>query len=198
MPTPSRPTVLFSSAAWLLAGTGFFLPGGAFAQSPAASPVSMTTTDNPLITESTLPYHLPPFDRIKDADYAPAFEQGMAEHLKEVDAIADNPAPATFENTIVALERSGRTLERVGLIFSNLAGANTNPAMQRTETEMAPKQAAHEDAVRLNTKLFARIQSSTTGVTTSASTRNPSTCSNATKRTSCAPGPNSPTPTRRN
>ncbi len=134
----------------LLAAAAFALPAGILAQSPAG---------NPLLIESTLPYHLPPFDRIKDADFAPALEQGMADHLKEVEAIADDPAPVTFDNTIVALERSGRLLERVDLLFSNLAGANTNPAIQKIETEMAPKQAAHADAVRLNTKLFARIQS---------------------------------------
>ncbi len=130
----------------LLAAAALALPASVFAE-------------NPLLTASTLPYHLPPFDRIQNADYAPALEQGMAEHLKEVEAIADDPAPPTFENTIVALERSGRLLERVGLIFSNLAEANTNPALQQTQTETAPKLAAHEDAVRLNAKLFARIES---------------------------------------
>lgn len=159
MQNPPRPAVLLSSAACLIAGVGFALPGRVLGQSPAASPVSMTTTENPLFTESTLPYHLPPFDRVKDADYEPAFERGMADHLKEIDAIANNAAPATFENTIVALERSGRTLERVTLLFSNLAGANTNPAIQATETKMAPKQAAHADTISLNGKLFARIQS---------------------------------------
>ncbi len=159
MQMPPRPAVLVSSIACLLVGAGFVIPTRVLAQSSAASPVSMTTTDNPLLTESTLPFHMPPFDRIKDADYEPAFEQGMAAHLKEVDAIANNPAPPTFENTIVALEKSGRALERVDLIFSNLAGANTNPAIQTVETAMAPKQAAHADTISLNTKLFARIQS---------------------------------------
>ena len=118
----------------------------------------MPSTDNPLLSESKLPYHYPPFDRIKDADYMPAFDQGMAEHLKEVEAIADNPEPATFDNTIIALERAGRLLERVDLIFGNLAGANTNPEIQKVEADVAPKQAAHNDAIYLNTKLFARIQ----------------------------------------
>ena len=158
MQKPSRPVVFVSSAACLIAGASFFLPGRALAQTSAATPVSMTTTDNPLLSVSPLPYHLPPFDRIKDADFGPALEQGMKENLKEVETIANNPAPATFDNTIVALERSGRTLERVQLIFSNLAGANTNPAIQKTEADMAPKMAAHADTISLDGKLFARIQ----------------------------------------
>ena len=129
------------------------------AQSPDATAASMATAENPLLTESTLPFHLPPFDRIKDADFEPAYAQGMAEHLKEVAATANNPAPATFENTVVALERSGQLLERVERIFSNLAGANTNPTIQKIESTMAPKLAAHSDEIHLNAALFARIQS---------------------------------------
>ena len=143
-----RPAALFCLS--LLTG------GSALAQSPAPA---MTPTENPLLTESTLPFHYPPFDKIKDADYAPAFEQGMAEQLKEVAAIADNPATATFDNTVVAMERSGLTLGRVQRIFENLAGANTNPAIQETETAVAPKLAAHGDEIFLNAKLFARVQS---------------------------------------
>ncbi len=145
-----RPAVLFSSAAFLLAGTSL-----ALAQSPA--PAAMKT-DNPLLTESTLQFHFPPFDRIKDADFEPAFEQGMADHLKEVLAIANNKEPATFENTIVAMERAGQTLGRVNSIFSNLAGANTNPAIQEVETNVSPKLAAHQDEIFLNPTLFARVQ----------------------------------------
>ncbi len=147
---PLRSAVLFSSAALLLAGTSL-----ALAQSPA--PAAMKT-DNPLLTESPLQFHFPPFDRIKDADYEPAFEQGMADHLKEVLAIANNKEPATFENTIVALERAGQTLGRVNSIFSNLAGANTNPAIQDVETAVSPKLAAHQDEIFLNPTLFARVQ----------------------------------------
>lgn len=114
---------------------------------------------NPLLTESTLPYHYPPFDRIKDDDYPPAFEKGMADQLKEVDAIADNKSPATFDNTIVTLERSGQLLARVNRVFSNLAGANTNPVLQKIEVAVAPKLSAQSDAIRLNGTLFARIRS---------------------------------------
>ncbi|HXM33402.1 MAG TPA: M3 family metallopeptidase [Chthoniobacterales bacterium] len=115
--------------------------------------------DNPLLKESALPYRLPLFDRIKDKDYGPAFEAGMAEELREVDAIAKNTDKPTFENTIVALERSGQTLARIQRVFSNLAATNTNPTLQKIEGEMAPKLAAHNDAIRLNPALFARVQS---------------------------------------
>jgi len=114
-------------------------------------------TDNPLFTESKLPYQMPPFDRIKDEHYAPAITQGMAEQLKEAEAIANDKEPATFENTVVALEKSGQTLSRTERIFSNLTSANTNPTLQKIEAEMAPKLAAHQDAIRLNGPLFARI-----------------------------------------
>ena len=125
----------------------------------ADTPVPAARADNPLLTESTLPYQLPPFDRIKDDDFAPAFELSMAEQLKEVDVIADNKAPATFENTVVALERSGQTLARVNRIFSSLAGANTNPVLQKLEAAIAPKLSAQRDAITLNSALFSRIQS---------------------------------------
>jgi peptidyl-dipeptidase Dcp len=125
---------------------------------PSVATKSKPMTDNPLLVESVLPYHAPPFDRIKDEHYAPAFEKGMADELKEVEKIAGNPEKATFENTIVALERSGELLGRVDRIFSNLAGCNTNPAIQKIEKEMAPKLAAHEDAIHLNGPLFARVQ----------------------------------------
>ncbi len=114
---------------------------------------------NPLLKESALPYRLPPFAEVKDEHYVPAFAQGMAEELKEVDVIAKNPEKPTFENTIVALERSGQTLARVNHVFSNLAAANTNPTLQKIESEMAPKLAAHNDAIRLNAALFDRIRS---------------------------------------
>src|SRR5947207_4628045 len=114
--------------------------------------------DNPLLKESTLPYHYPPFDKIKDEHFAPAMEAGMREQLKEVDAIANNSTKPTFDNTVVALERTGRLLDRVEETFSNLNSCNTNPAMQKIETEMAPKLSAHRDAIHLNGKLFAHVQ----------------------------------------
>ncbi len=115
-------------------------------------------TENPLLKESTLEFHYPPFDQIKDQHFAPAYEAGMAEQLQEVKPIANNPEPPTFENTIVALEKTGDLLGRVDRIFSNLSAANTNPALQKTETEMAPKLSAHQDAIHLNGPLFKRIE----------------------------------------
>ena len=112
---------------------------------------------NPLLVESTLPLHFPRFDQIRDDDFLPAFEQGMAEHRKEIEAIASNPDKPTFDNTIVAMERSGATLSRVQTIFGNLSGANTDPKLQEVQRAMAPKFAAHQDEVQLDPRLFARI-----------------------------------------
>ena len=116
------------------------------------------TTANPLLLPSTLPFQAPPFDKITNADFRPAFEEGMREHLAEVNAIADDPAPPTFENTLVALEKSGRTLTRVQMVFNTLSGANTNDELQSLQEEVAPKLAAHEDAILLNPRLFGRIE----------------------------------------
>ncbi|ACB74920.1 M3 family metallopeptidase [Opitutus terrae] len=113
---------------------------------------------NPLFTASSLPYQLPPFDQLRDEHFAPAFERGMTEQLAEVDAVARNPEAPTFANTIIPLERSGVLLTRVNNVFSNLSAANTNPAIQEVEAAMAPKLAAHRDAIRLNGPLFARIK----------------------------------------
>src|SRR4029077_18079130 len=113
---------------------------------------------NPLLAESAPPFHTPPFDKIRNEDFAPAYEKGMAEELKKMEKIAKNPGKPTFENTIVAMERAGVLLDRVDRIFSNLAACNTNPELQKVEKEMAPKLAAHEDAIHLNSELFARVQ----------------------------------------
>src|SRR3989442_660527 len=120
--------------------------------------VSAADPDNPLLKESALPYHYPPFDKIKDAHFVPAIEAGMREQLKEVDLVANNSEKPTFENTVVALERTGRLLDRAEQTFSNLNACNTNPTLQKIEKEMAPKLSAHRDAIHLNGKLFARIQ----------------------------------------
>ena len=120
--------------------------------------VSAADPDNPLLKESALPYHYPPFDKIKDAHFVPAIEAGMREQLKEVDVVANNSEKPTFENTVVALERTGRLLDRAEQTFSNLNACNTNPTLQKIEKEMAPKLSAHRDAIHLNGKLFSRIQ----------------------------------------
>jgi peptidyl-dipeptidase Dcp len=114
--------------------------------------------ENPFFTESTLPFHYPRFDQIKDSDYAPAFERGMADQLKETDAIASNPDKPTFDNTVVAMERSGRLLGRVESVFDNLKDTNSDDEINAIDAEMAPKRAATTDAIFLNPELFARIQ----------------------------------------
>jgi len=112
---------------------------------------------NPFYAASTLPFSAPPFDKIKDEDYQPAIETGMAQELAEINRIANNPAAPTFENTLVAMERSGRLLARASAAFAGVSQANTNPLLQRTRTALAPQFAAHQDAIHLNRKLFERI-----------------------------------------
>ncbi|MER7861905.1 M3 family metallopeptidase [Amycolatopsis japonica] len=119
----------------------------------------MISQDNPFAAPSELPYALPPFDRIADEHFLPAFEAGLAEHAAEIEEIANSAEPPTFENTIVALEKSGRLLSRVSSVFFNLAGSNANDEIQRVQAEMAPRLAAHADAINLNPALFARINS---------------------------------------
>ncbi|MFG6109237.1 peptidyl-dipeptidase Dcp [Stenotrophomonas nematodicola] len=126
-------------------------------QTPAAQQPADAST-NPLLSASTLPFQAPPFDKIKDSDYLPAFNEGMKQHLAEVRKIADNPEPATFDNTIEALERSGETLTRVSRIFFGLVQADTNDARQKIQEEVAPKLADHQDEINLDPKLFARIK----------------------------------------
>jgi len=114
-------------------------------------------TSNPFFKESPLPFNYPQFDRIKDSDFAPAFDAGMAEQLREVEAVANNPEPPTFENTIVAMERSGQVLDRATTVFFALVGADTNDARNKLRSDYSAKFAAHSDAISLNSKLFARI-----------------------------------------
>jgi peptidyl-dipeptidase Dcp len=126
----------------------------------ATAPAHTTTvmTDNPFFAASTLPFQAPPFDRIKDADYQPAIEEGMRRHLAEIEKIADNPAPATFANTLVAMQKSGAMLIRATHTFEAVTAANTNPTLQKVQETEAPLLAAHQDAIHLNSKLFARVQ----------------------------------------
>ena len=112
---------------------------------------------NPFYAASALPFQAPPFDKIKDSDYQPAIEAGMAEQRKEVREIADNPAPPTFENTLVALEKTGQLFNRVMLVFNGVTGANLSPALQKVQDVEAPKLAAHQDAIFLDSKLFERV-----------------------------------------
>jgi peptidyl-dipeptidase Dcp len=114
--------------------------------------------DNPLLTASTLPFQAPPFDKIQDADYTPAFEQGMTQHLEEINKIADSAEAPTFTNTIEAMEKTGETLNRVSRIFFGIVQADTNDARQKIQEDIAPKLAAHQDEISLNPTLFARIK----------------------------------------
>jgi len=116
------------------------------------------TNANPFAQRSTLEYELPPFAQIKEEHYLPAFYEGCAEHLIEVQAILDTPGAATFENTIVALERSGQYLGRMMRVFYNKSSSDTNDALDTIEEEIAPKLAAHQDAISLNPVLFKRIK----------------------------------------
>ncbi|MCA7024716.1 MULTISPECIES: M3 family metallopeptidase [Stenotrophomonas] len=113
---------------------------------------------NPFFAESPLPLHYPQFDKIKDADFAPAFDAGMKQQLDEVEAIANNPAPPTFDNTLIALEKSGAILDRATTVFFSLIGADTNDARKQLQADYSARFAAHSDAINLNGKLFSRIE----------------------------------------
>ncbi len=124
---------------------------------PTQAHANADANTNPLLTPSTLPFQYPPFDKIRNEHFLPAITQGMQEQLKEVEAIAKNPDKPSFENTIVALERSGALLRRASTVFFNLSATLTNPEMQKVQRTLAPQLAAHNDAIRLNPALFARI-----------------------------------------
>src|SRR5258708_9508327 len=101
----------------------------------APRPAATAPAANPFLAESTLPFHAPPFDKIKDSDYTPAIEAGMKGQLSEIEAIADNPQPPTFANTLEAMERSGALLTRVTKVFFNLSQSNTNDTIQKIKAE---------------------------------------------------------------
>jgi peptidyl-dipeptidase Dcp len=113
---------------------------------------------NPFYAPSPLPFQAPPFDRIQDSDYQPAIEAGMAQQLTEIRAIADNPDLPSFENTLGALEKSGRLLDRVMSVFDAVTSANTNPDLQSVQKIEAPKLAAHHDAIYLDSRLYQRVE----------------------------------------
>jgi peptidyl-dipeptidase Dcp len=141
-------------------------PDSAKAPAPAASaskasstvPAATDMTSNPFYRASTLPFQAPPFDKIHDADYQSAIEEGMKQHMVEIEKIANNPEAPTFENTYVAMEKSGAMLNRVMATFNAVTGANTDDALQKVQEVEAPKLAAHADAIYLDSKLFQRVQ----------------------------------------
>jgi peptidyl-dipeptidase Dcp len=132
-----------------------FLLGAMLATTAIVTPVFAA---DPFAAPSPLPYQAPPFDIIKDSDYQPGFEAGMAAQIAEVKAIADNPQAPTFDNTIAALERSGAYLNRVGAAFFGVVQANTNDVLDKVQTAETPKLTAHNDAINLDPKLFARVK----------------------------------------
>ena len=132
----------------------------ACAQSPHKADAGKSTAAgaNPFFTASRLQYQAPPFDKITDAHYQPAIKEGMKQQIVEIEEIANQADAPTFENTIVAMERTGTLLTRVGKVFGAIAQANTNDTLQKIQEEEAPKLAAHQDAIFLNPKLFARVK----------------------------------------
>ena len=126
---------------------GILITAGAMALGSSAATLDKPMDfgpDNPFYAPSTLPFHAPPFDKIKDSDYQPAIEAGMAEQRQEIRAIADNPAPPTFENTLVAMEKTGQLFNRAMAAFSGVTGANLNPELQKVQDFEAPRLAAHQ------------------------------------------------------
>jgi peptidyl-dipeptidase Dcp len=124
------------------------------------TPATSTSTGaNPFFVESTLPFHAPRFDLIRNEHYQPALEEGMRQQLAEIDAIARQTVPPNFDNTIVAMERSGALLTRVSKTFSAVSQANTNDTLQKVQEVEAPKLAAHADAIYLNDQLYQRVKS---------------------------------------
>jgi peptidyl-dipeptidase Dcp len=152
-----RPHSFIVAASIALAYAATAIPAAA-APAAASAPAALDAS-NPFAKVSTLPFHYPAFDKIKDEHFKPAFEAGMREHLREVAAIANNKAGPTFENTIVAMERSGQLLARVSTTFSNLQGANTDDQLDAIDREMSPKLAAHQDAIYMNDRLWQRVKS---------------------------------------
>src|SRR6266545_229162 len=116
-----------------------------------------TDRDNPLLGDWATPFATPPFAAIRPEHFGPAFDHALAEHRREIAAIAAEPAAPSFENTIAALERSGRRFARVSAVFHALAGAHTNDALLALEQEIAPRLAAHWDAIYMDQSLFGRV-----------------------------------------
>lgn len=113
---------------------------------------------NPFFKVSELAFHAPAFDKIKNGDFKPALEEGMKQQMDEIGKIAEQADAPSFENTILAIEKSGQLLSRTSMVFNLLTGANTNPELQKVKEEEAPKLTANSDAIYLNTKLFNRVE----------------------------------------
>jgi len=138
-----------------------FFMGGCTVPTPKTITMDSTTVSteqNPFYTESSLYMKYPEFDKIKNKHYTPAFEKGMADHMAEIDAIAERADSPTLENTIISMEKSGALLDRVATVFFALTSANTNDEMEKIRSEMAPKLSAHSDQILLNGILFHRVK----------------------------------------
>jgi peptidyl-dipeptidase Dcp len=153
------------SKGWMLVMAGIMMQGCSDSPPPPesagdAAEVSgaAAAADNPFFAVSPLPLQYPPFDRIREEHYVPAFERGMSEQLAEIDAIVSQTAEASFANTVVPLEVSGQLLNRVSTVFFSMSSAHTNEAIQAIETDISPRLSAHYDAILLNPGLFARVQ----------------------------------------
>ncbi len=135
----------------LLSQISTLITAGAIALTPGAGNTQAAKAafgpSNPFYAPSTLPFQAPPFDKIKDSDYQPAIEAGIVQNLEEIRAIADNNAEPTFENTIVAMEKSGQLINRVNQVFNGVTSANINPVLQKVQDEEAPKLAALQDGI---------------------------------------------------
>ncbi|MEO6773831.1 MAG: dipeptidyl carboxypeptidase II, partial [Kofleriaceae bacterium] len=145
-PTPTTPAPIAETPV---------TPAPAPAPAPTPAPAPHV---NPLLAASTLYEHAVPFDQIRESDYMPAFVEAMRVHDAELRAIADQTAPATFDNTIVAMERGGVMLRRVNYVFGNMEQAMTDPVMDKIQADVAPLLAKHMDDMHLDPKLFARVQ----------------------------------------
>ena len=149
------------AAAMVVALAACSSPSTDSTSTPASAPAAtaeVAAPVNALLTASTLPMQAPPFDKIKDADFQPAIEEGMRQQLAEIEKIANNPQAPDFANTFEAMERSGELLTRSARIFFSLAQANTNDTLQAAQVALAPKMAEHSDAIHLNANLFKRVK----------------------------------------
>jgi len=153
---------LFTALALTLTGCSETDNNSVAESAPATPTEPAMTTDpaenNPFFDESPLYMHYPQFDKVGNADYLPAFELGMTQHLAEIEAIANQTEAPTLDNTLIPMERSGELLTRVATVFFAMTAANTNDELEAIRSEMAPKLSAHNDQIRLNSKLFARVQ----------------------------------------
>ena len=129
------------------------------ATTTVTAPAPATVGSNPLLVESTLPYHAPRFDLIRNEDYQPALEDGIRQWLAQIDSIAKQTTPPSFDNTITAMEKSGGLLTRASKTFFGVVGANTNDTLQKIQDAEAPKLAATNDAIYLNDQLYQRVKS---------------------------------------